>query len=210
MKELLSSSPSSLFRAGPVKAIADTFDHLPGQVGASVMVMKFLVHWDSLLWQFCWHFLGRLATGQWTRQLRCSSSSRHLCLQCPLRHFRLQSWKHICLQCLPLHSRSQVPLLQVCVQFLPLQFKLHVPCSLLQVCSQYCPEQVCEHCPYPCSSQVKVVFVWPSTPSSALLPEKLKNFKTLLKWSQYTMPYHSLRQQLKSYTNSICLWCGQS
>ena len=36
--------PSPLLRALPVKAIADSFDRLPVQVGALVMVMKFLVH----------------------------------------------------------------------------------------------------------------------------------------------------------------------
>ena len=149
--------PSPLFRAGSVKTIADSFGRLPVQVGASVIVMEYLVHRDTLFWQFCWHLLARPATGQWTWQLRPSLSSLHFCLQRPPRHSRLQSPKHFCWhslpshskphtpplhfcqQCFPLHFRSQVPWLQIWVQFPLLHVRLHVACSLLQVCSQFCP-----------------------------------------------------------------------
>ena len=168
--------PSPHFRAGSVKTIADSFDRLPVQVGASVMVMEYLVHWDTLFWQFCWHLLALPATGQWTWQLRCSLSSLHLCSQRPPRHSRMQSPKHfcwhslplhsklhtpplhVCMQCLPLHFISQVCLLQIWVQFPPLHVRLQFPCSLLQVCWQFCPSQfrwqfpalhmICKHsCP---------------------------------------------------------------
>ena len=158
-------SPSlPLLRARPVKAIADSFDRLPVQVDALVMVMKFLVHWDFLSSHFCWHLLARPVTGHWTWQLPCSKLHA--------------SSLHVCLQCVPLHFRSQVPLMQVCVHLPLLHFRLHVPCSLLQVCSQFdpshfrwqlsalhickhlCPWQVSEHCLSVTWLQLKVLFVW--------------------------------------------------